>query len=398
MVSGSMKSDRRKSVTILGVTGSVGRTTFGLVRDNPHRFVVEALAAGQNWQLLAEQARQVQPKLVAIADPAAYRPLKQALAGTPVEVAAGAAAVIAAAERPAEMVVAGIVGLAGLPATIAAVRRGAVVAFANKECLISAGQIMKREVERANATLLPVDSEHNAIFQVFEETERAMIESIILTASGGPFRRDSLEVMAGKTREEALAHPNWDMGAKISIDSATMMNKGLEIIEAHYLFDIPESCIEVLVHPQSIVHSMVRYRDGSVLAQLGTPEMTIPISYALAWPGRMPVSGHRLDLTQIGALTFEPPDEARFPALRLAREVLRAGGASPLVLNAANEVAVDGFLERRIGFTEIVAIVEDIVATVSSPPPSSIDDVIVLDGEVRRIADEHLRRRRSPVP
>ena len=398
MVSGSVKSDRRKSVTILGVTGSVGRTTFGLVRDNPHRFVVEALAAGQNWQLLAEQARQVQPKLVAIADPAAYRPLKQALAGTPVEVAAGAAAVIAAAQRPAEMVVAGIVGLAGLPATIAAVRRGAVVAFANKECLISAGQIMKREVERANATLLPVDSEHNAIFQVFEETERAMIESIILTASGGPFRRDSLDVMAGKTREEALAHPNWDMGAKISIDSATMMNKGLEIIEAHYLFDIPESCIEVLVHPQSIVHSMVRYRDGSVLAQLGTPEMTIPISYALAWPGRMPVSGHRLDLTQIGALTFEPPDEARFPALRLAREVLRAGGASPLVLNAANEVAVGGFLERRIGFNEIVAIVEDIVATVSSPPPSSIDDVIVLDGEVRRIAGEHLRRRRSPVP
>ena len=386
-----MAADGCKTVTVLGATGSVGRTTLGLIGDNPRRYRVAALTGGSNWALLAEQVRKFAPNFVAIADEDVYTPLKEALSGEPVEIAAGPAAIVAAAQRPSDWVMAGIVGLAGLSATIEAIRRGVAVAFANKECLVSSGVVMLREVLRAGATLLPVDSEHNAIFQVLEDRNRDMVDRIILTASGGPFRDCSQEEMAAKTPDEALAHPNWDMGAKISVDSATMMNKGLELIEAHHLFDMPANNIDVLIHPQSIVHSMVAYRDGSVLAQLGTPDMAIPIAHALAWPNRIPVPRARLNLVEIAALTFETPDSVRFPALRLAREVMAAGGGAPLVMNAANEVAVAGFLEGRIGFTDIVPTIEHILGTFSVPEPQSIDDVIHLDSVARQMTSEILQ-------
>jgi 1-deoxy-D-xylulose-5-phosphate reductoisomerase len=375
-----------KTVTVLGSTGSVGCTTLALLESHPDLYRIEALTGGANWPRLAEQARRFMPGFVAIADSRYLTVLKDALAGLAIEVAAGPEALIEAARRPADWVMAGIVGVAGLSPTIEAVRRGAVVAFANKECLVSAGAVMLGEVAKAGATLLPVDSEHNAVFQVFEDRNRDMVDRIILTASGGPFRQCSAAEMVGKTPEQALAHPNWVMGAKISIDSATMMNKGLEIIEAHYLFQMPEERIDVLVHPQSIVHSLVSYRDGSVLAQLGTPDMATPIANALAWPRRMAVEGRTMDLAEIASLTFELPDPDRFPALGLAREALRAGGTAPLVLNAANEIAVAGFLARRIGFTDIVRVVETVLETALSRAPETIDAVLEIDASVRAAA------------
>ena len=373
-----------KTVTVLGSTGSVGQTTLGLFASAPDRFRVVALTGGGNWRLLAQQAKQFIPEFVAIAEPRHLKDLEAALSGVPTEVAAGAEALLEAARRSAEWVMAGIVGVAGLPPTMEAVRRGATVAFANKECLVSAGAVMLEEVARAGATLLPADSEHNAIFQVFEERNREGIDRIILTASGGPFRELDLAGMAGKSPAEALAHPNWDMGRKISIDSATMMNKGLEIIEAHHLFDLPEDRIDVLIHPQSIVHSLVSYHDGSVLAQLGTPDMATPIANVLAWPDRMEVAGKRLDLSEISKLTFQEPDPERFPALRLAREALRAGGGAPLVMNAANEVAVEEFLAGRIGFLDIARIVEAMLEVGPVPAPETIDQVLEFDAETRR--------------
>ncbi len=373
-----------KTVTVLGSTGSVGQTTLGLFASAPGRFRVVALTGGANWRLLAEQATQFKPEFVAIAEPRHLKQLEAALSGLSTEVAAGPEALLEAARRSAEWVMAGIVGVAGLPPTMEAVRRGATVAFANKECLVSAGSVMLDEVARAGATLLPADSEHNAIFQVFEERNRERIDRIILTASGGPFRELDLAGMAGKSPEEALAHPNWDMGRKISIDSATMMNKGLEIIEAHHLFDLPEDRIDVLVHPQSIVHSLVSYHDGSVLAQLGTPDMATPIANVLAWPDRMAVAGKRLDLSEISRLTFQAPDPERFPALRLAREALRAGGGAPLVMNAANEIAVEEFLAGRIGFLDIARIVEAMLEAAPVPVPETIDQVLEFDAEARR--------------
>lgn len=373
-----------KTVTVLGSTGSVGCTTLGLLENAGDGFRVLALTGGNNWRLLAEQARAFSPTFVAIANAAHVGELKAALAGLEIEVAGGPDALLEAARRPAEWVMAGIVGVAGLPPTMEAVRRGATVAFANKECLVSAGAVMLDEVARAGATLLPADSEHNAIFQVFEERNRDHIDRIILTASGGPFRELDLAEMARKTPEQALAHPNWDMGRKISIDSATMMNKGLEIIEAHHLFGMPEDRIDVLVHPQSIVHSLVSYHDGSVLAQLGTPDMATPIANVLAWPERMEVTGRPLNLSEIANLTFQTPDPARFPALRLAREALRAGGAAPLVMNAANEVAVEEFLSGRIGFLDIARIVETMLETDPVPAPGTIDQVLECDAEARR--------------
>jgi 1-deoxy-D-xylulose-5-phosphate reductoisomerase len=377
-----------KTVTVLGSTGSVGCTTLRLLESEPENFKVIALTAGANWRLLAEQARKTLPAFVAIADSRHAGELKTALADLPIEVAAGPDGLTEAARRPADWVMAGIVGVAGLPPTMEAVRRGATVAFANKECLVSAGAVMLDEVARAGATLLPADSEHNAIFQVFEERNRERIDRIILTASGGPFRDLDLADMAAKTPAEALAHPNWDMGRKISIDSATMMNKGLEIIEAHHLFAMPEDRIDVLVHPQSIVHSLVAYRDGSVLAQLGTPDMAIPIANVLAWPERMAVAGRPLDLSEISRLTFEAPDPVKFPALRLAREALRENGAAPLVMNAANEIAVDAFLDGRVGFLDIVRIVEAMMEACPVPPPSTIEEVLSFDAEVRRATRE----------
>ena len=325
-----------------------------------------------------------------IGDPALYGALREALADSGTAVAAGAQALVEAAAAPADFVMAGIVGAAGLRPTLAAAERGAVIGLANKECLVCAGALMLAEVERGGATLLPVDSEHNAIYQVFDFARADSVEKIVLTASGGPFREASMEAMAQATPEQAVAHPNWDMGAKISVDSATMMNKGLETIEAFHLFPVDAGQIEVLVHPQSVIHSMVAYVDGSVLAQLGTPDMRTPIAYALAWPARMAAPSPRLDLAELGRLTFEPPDDERFPALRLAREALTQGGSAPVVLNAANEVAVGGFLERRIGFLEIARTVERCLEQTEHRAVTRLDDVYAIDGAARALAERLL--------
>ncbi|ARJ65441.1 1-deoxy-D-xylulose-5-phosphate reductoisomerase [Magnetospirillum sp. ME-1] len=376
----------RKSVTILGSTGSIGCNTVDLVERRPDLYRVEALVANSRVDILAEQARKLKAKLAVVADEGAYGALKAALAGSGIEAAAGPKAVVAAAEMPAEWVMAAIVGAAGLAPTLAAVRRGAVVGLANKECLVCAGQLMMAEVLKHGATLLPVDSEHSAIFQVFEADQHDKIEKIILTASGGPFRTKTREFMADVTPEQAVAHPNWSMGAKISVDSASMFNKGLELIEAHHLFDMPEDKIDIVVHPQSVIHSLVAYVDGSVLAQLGSPDMRTPIAYALGWPNRIEAPAPKLNLAEIATLTFEAPDPVRFPSLRLAREALRAGGSAAAVMNAANEMAVAAFLGRRIGFLDIASIVERTVAGVTHCELGSIDDVLAQDAEARRFA------------
>ena len=387
----SDKADGPRHVTILGSTGSVGCNTVDLIARNRASFVVEALVAASNVAALAAQARDLGARRAVIADPKRYAELKDALAGTGVEAAAGAAAVDEAAELPADWVMSAIVGAAGLSPTLTAIRRGAVVAFANKECLVCAGELLMREVQRHGATLLPVDSEHSAIFQVFDFGQADQVEKIILTASGGPFRETDHAAMARATPKQAVAHPNWSMGAKISVDSATMMNKGLEVIEAHHLFRMPSERIEVLVHPQSVIHSMVAYADGSVLAQLGTPDMRTPIAYALGWPKRIPAPSPRLDLAELRRLTFEPPDETRFPALRLTREALRRGGGAPTIMNAANEVAVSGFLAGEIGFLDIVRSVEETLRVVPHTTPATLDDVRDLDLEARRVASDVMR-------
>jgi 1-deoxy-D-xylulose-5-phosphate reductoisomerase len=383
-----MAGSASRTVSILGSTGSVGRSTVDLISRNGDAYQVEALAAGRDWKGLAAQALALKPRFVAIADTTHHQELSDALAGTGIEVASGAQSVIEAAERPADWVMAAIVGAAGLRSTIAAVRRGAMVAFANKECLVSAGKVMLREVRRAGATLLPVDSEHNAIFQVYDAERPHGIEHIVLTASGGPFRECSFDEMRTKTPEQALAHPNWSMGNKISIDSATMMNKGLEVIEAHHLFDLEEERIQVLVHPESVIHGLVQYVDGSMLAQLGSPDMRTPIANALAWPDRISVPCKRLDLAKLARLNFAPPDPERFPALDLTRQVLRAGGAMPTILNAANEIAVGAFMAGQIGFTEIVELCDRVLQSVSGQAPDSIENVLELDALSRRVAEE----------
>ncbi|MEE9544159.1 MAG: 1-deoxy-D-xylulose-5-phosphate reductoisomerase [Rhodospirillales bacterium] len=375
-----------RRVTILGSTGSVGGNTVDLVQRLPDAFEVEALTANSNVVLLAEQARRLGARLAVAADASSYRDLKKALSGSGIEAAAGAEAVIEAASRPAEWVMASIVGLAGLEPTMAAAKRGAIIGLANKECLVSAGDVLMKEIARCGATLLPVDSEHSAIFQVFDFENADKVARIILTASGGPFREMDIAAMARVTPEQAVAHPNWNMGAKISVDSATMMNKGLELIEARHLFPIPEERIEILVHPQSVVHSLVDYVDGAVLAQLSTPDMRTPISYALGWPKRMPTPAPRLSLAEIGNLTFEAPNQERFPALRVAREALQAGGGAPAVMNAANEVAVESFLGGRIGFLDIVRIVEQTLEAAPDFRLESLADVINADNEARDIA------------
>lgn len=380
-----------RRVSVLGATGSIGCNTLDLVRRNPEVYGVEALTAHRNVTRLIEQALEFRPNIAVIGDPALYPQLRDALSGTGIEVGAGDAAVAEAAARPADWVMAAIVGAAGLEPTLTALRRGAVVALANKECLVCAGALLMREVERYGATLLPVDSEHNAIFQVFDFGQTATVDRIILTASGGPFRTWSAEAMAQVTPEQAVAHPNWSMGAKISVDSATMFNKGLELIEAYHLFPVGEERIEVLVHPQSVVHSMVAYIDGSVLAQLGSPDMRTPIAYTLGWPHRVAAPSKRLNLAEIGRLDFEEPDYRRFPALRLARAALKAGGTAPTVMNAANEIAVAGFLERKIGFLRIAEIVQTTLEKLPATPVSSLDDVRATDHEARRVADLVMR-------
>ncbi len=387
-------SAQGRSVSILGVTGSIGRSTVDVieqVRSQGMEVRVEAITAGRNVAALLDACRRLKPRFAALADASQLSQARTALAGLDVEVAAGASALEEAGARPADWVMSAIVGAAGLAPTLGAVRRGAIIAIANKECLICAGPLMLKAAAESGARLLPVDSEHNAIFQVL--THPARVERLTLTASGGPFRTWSWEAMAGARPEEAVAHPNWSMGAKISVDSATLMNKGLELIEASYLFDTPEDRIGVLIHPQSIVHSLVHYSDGSVLAQLSAPDMRTPIAHALAWPDRLAVSTHRLDLAAIATLSFEQPDLERFPALRLARQALGAGPARVAALSAANEVAVEAFLEGRIGFLDICRIVEEALAVLEgtepgliAKTPSSFAEVGAVDQAARQAA------------
>lgn len=381
-----------RRVTILGSTGSVGTQTIDLILRAPEKYQVVALSANRNVALLAQQARQLKPELVVIADETKYQELKDALGDLKIEIAAGAAAIVDAAERDSDWVMAAIVGAAGLPSTIAAAKRGTKLAFANKETLVCAGPLMMDLVAQHGCTLLPVDSEHNAIYQVFDADRRDGIAKLIITASGGPFRTFTREQMAQVTPEQAGKHPVWNMGAKISIDSATLMNKTLEVIEAAYLFQMPSEKIDVLVHPQSIIHSMVAYKDGSTLAQLGSPDMRIPIGYCLAWPDRIETPAVPLDLAKIGQLTFEEPDAVKFPALRLGREALKMGGTAPALMNAANEVAVQAFLDGQIGFLDIEKIIEE---TLAHGPVSALTDLDVLqqaDETARRFAENSAAR------
>lgn len=383
-----------RSVSILGVTGSIGQSTIQVIeelRAQGRDIPVEAVTAASRLDALADACRRLKPKFAAIADASLLGEAKAALAGLNVEVGAGASALEEAGARPAEWVMSAIVGAAGLAPTMAAVRRGAHVALANKECLVCAGPLFIEAAQAHEATLLPVDSEHNAIFQVLTHPER--VERLTLTASGGPFRTWTREQMAAATPAQACAHPMWNMGRKISVDSATLMNKGLELIEASYLFGFPSKLIDVIVHPQSTIHSLVHYIDGSVLAQLGTPDMRIPISYALTWPDRAAVSTARLDLAKLSQLTFEAPDPTRFPALRLARSALDRGAAATTALSAANEIAVEAFLDGRIRFLDISNTVEEALshlegaeAGLLAKMPSSFDEVKAVDQAARRAA------------
>jgi 1-deoxy-D-xylulose-5-phosphate reductoisomerase len=347
-----------RSVTILGATGSVGTSTIDLLRRHPDRYRVEAVTARRSAAALAKLARELGARFAAVADPAAYDELKSALAGSGIETGAGESALMEAAERPGDWVMAAISGAIGLKPTMAAIERGATVALANKECLVCAGSLFMRRAAAVGATVLPVDSEHNALFQALTAGPREDVRRAILTASGGPFRTWTAQAIAAATPDQALRHPNWSMGPKITIDSATLMNKGLELIEAHHLFSLKPDEIDVLVHPQSIVHGLVEYRDGSMVAQLGSPDMRIPIAHCLAWPQRIDTAAARLDLAKAGRLDFEAPDFARFPALALARRAMARGGAAPTVLNAADEVAVGEFIAGRIKFPGIPALVE----------------------------------------
>jgi 1-deoxy-D-xylulose-5-phosphate reductoisomerase len=379
-----------RGVTILGATGSIGRSTLDLIGRTPERFDVVALTAGSNAPELAELAIRHRAKHAAIAEPEQYHLLKDLLAGTGIEASAGDAAVAEAARIPADWIMAAIVGAAGLEPTFAAAEQGSCVALANKECLVSAGEVFLAAIKKAGARLLPVDSEHSAVFQAIDQSPSHCIEAITLTASGGPFRAWDAERLKAARPDEALKHPNWSMGPKITIDSATMMNKGLELIEAYHLFPVEADQLRVVVHPQSIVHSLVHYCDGSVLAQMSCPDMRTPIAYSLAWPERMHAPTARLDLVQLGQLTFEAPDEMRFPALRIAHEALRAGGIAPTVLNAANEIAVEHFLAGQISFMTIPKVVEatlEASATeIGMTSAATLDDVMEVDRAARGLA------------
>ena len=373
-----------RSISILGATGSIGASTLDLIRRNRADWRVVALTANGNALALADLAREFGAEVAVVADEAALPALREALSGTDIVAAGGAAALVEAAARPADLVMAAIVGCAGLAPTMAAIEQGRTVALANKEALVSAGEVMTAAVAKYGATLLPVDSEHNAIFQCLSGNSADHVRWITLTASGGPFRDWTLEQLHTATPAQAVKHPNWSMGAKISVDSATMMNKGLEFIEAYHLFPVGLDRLRIIVHPQSIIHSMVEYHDGSTLAQLGPSDMRVPIASCLAWPARMatPLAA-QLDLAAIGELTFRAPDEDRFPATRLARHAAHAGGGIPAVMNAANEVAVAAFLAGQIGFTRIAAMVEQVLSAYAPPPPATLADVTHVDAEAR---------------
>jgi 1-deoxy-D-xylulose-5-phosphate reductoisomerase len=379
-----------RTVTILGATGSIGASTIDLINHEPDRYRVEAVTASRSAGALASLARQIGARFAAVADASAYGELKEALFGTGIDTGAGESAIIEAAQRPAEWVIGAITGAAGLKPTLAAAERGAIIALANKESLVCAGGMFMRCAAAAGATILPVDSEHNALFQAMRGSRRQDVRRIILTASGGPFRTADAQTIKSATVEQALNHPNWSMGRKITVDSATLMNKGLEVIEAHHLFGLPAAQIDVLIHPQSIVHSLVEFCDCSVIAQLGTHDMRIPIAYCLAWPERLAGPAPRLDLARIATLSFEEPDEKRFPALRLARNALNAGGGAPTVLNAANEVAVAAFLGHGLPFGGIPALVEAALeAAVSrnwTKEPECIEEALFIDHDTRSVA------------
>ena len=379
-----------RSITVLGATGSIGASTIDLIKRNPERYRVEAVSARRNAAALAKIARELGARLAVVADPDAFDDLKNALAGSGIEAAAGEGALVEAAQRPADWVMAAISGSVGLKPTLAAIERGATVALANKECLVCAGSLFMRRAASAGATVLPVDSEHNAVFQALGAGRREDVKRVILTASGGPFRTWTAEAIAAATPEQALRHPNWSMGPKITVDSASLMNKGLELIEAHHLFALAPHEIDVLVHPQSVVHGLVEYRDGSVVAQLGSPDMRIPIAHCLAWPQRIDSPAARLDLAKVRELSFEEPDLVRFPALALARQAMATGGAAPTVLNAADEIAVAEFIAGRIPFPAITALVEATLAAAAKrgllAAPAGSDAALATDHIARSLA------------
>ena len=387
-------TDRKaRSVTILGATGSIGQSSLKLVDAAPDQFNVEVLSAQNNVAQLAELARKHAASIAVIGDPAKKDTLSAMLADTNTTVLAGTDGLQEAARFPTDVVIAGIVGAAGLAPTLAAVERGAIVGLANKECLVCAGDLFMTAVNRHGTTLLPVDSEHNAIYQVFDFNAPESVSKITLTASGGPFRSASLVDLERVTPERAVKHPNWSMGHKISVDSATLMNKGLEVIEAWHLFPVEKEQIDVIIHPQSVIHSMVSYVDGSVLAQLGSPDMKTPISYALNWPSRMDSGVTTLDLAGIARLDFEEPDENRFPALKMARQALQTGGGAPTILNAANEVAVVFFLNGALAFLDIPKLVESVLSNISIEPLESLDHVMEVDAKARVEATQRASRR-----
>jgi 1-deoxy-D-xylulose-5-phosphate reductoisomerase len=381
-----------RRVTVLGSTGSVGTSTLSVIAHarehfGPEAFPIEALTAQSNVEMLAEQARTYRPARVAIGDESRHRQLSELLADTGIEVAAGTDGVIQAAGADADVTMVAIVGAAGLAPALTAVQRGGFVALANKECVVAAGQVFRDAMQRSRATIIPVDSEHNAAFQVLDFAQDHAVERVTLTASGGPFRTWPAERMARATPEQAVAHPNWSMGAKISVDSATLMNKGLELIEAHHLFGLPAERLDVIVHPQSIVHCLVYYADGSTLAHMSAPDMRTPIAVALGWPRRIASPAQRLDLATVGGLSFELADRQKFRCLALAENCLRAGGSAPTVLNAANEVAVRAFLSRQLGFSEICGVVEEAVERLNNQPAASdLEAVVAIDAEAREIA------------
>ncbi len=379
-----------RTLSIFGATGSVGLSTLDLVRQHRDAYRVVALTANGHAAELAALAIEFGAELAVVADESAFSALKDALSGTAIRAAAGPSALIEAARMGADWTMAAIVGCAGLPPTMAAIEAGKTVALANKEALVSAGELMMAAIARSGATLLPVDSEHNAIFQCLAGGRIDQVRKITLTASGGPFRTYSVDQMRAVTPAQAVAHPNWDMGAKISVDSATMMNKGLELIEAHHLFPVGLDRIDIVVHPQSVIHSMVEYADRSTLAQLGSPDMRIPIASTLAWPDRLETNSEPLDLGRIGRLDFETPDMVRFPALRLARAAAEQGGAVPAILNAANEVAVEAFLAGRIGFLDIAALVEQVLDADAPSAPATLDELFSIDAEARTYARRHM--------
>lgn len=377
-----------KDITILGSTGSIGTSTLDLISRNPEKYSVKALTANSNVEALAKQAIAHNAEMAVIADQDKYSDLKEALHGHNIIAAAGSEALNEAADMSADWVMSSIVGAAGLKPTLTAIRRGATIALANKECLVCAGEFMMQQVEDCGATILPVDSEHNAIFQIFDFDEPEKIEKVTLTASGGPFWNKDIADMQYITPVEAIKHPNWSMGAKISVDSATMMNKGLELIEAYYMFPIEKEQLDIIIHPKSIIHSMVSYIDGSVLAQLGTPDMRTPISYTLGWPHRMNAPSKKLDLTEIGQLNFIRPDKVKFPAINITREVLQKGGSAPTILNASNEIAVKAFLEGQIDFLDITKVVEKALDTIKIHQMTCLNDVHDVDENTRIVTGE----------